>query len=199
MSRSLRRGRLVPGFASLALLGALTVVLVACSGGGGGAGDGYVSGDGTVTSYAVGHRKAAPDVNGTTLDGQQLALSSYRGKIVVLNFWGSWCPPCRAEGPFLQLMATDYAPKGVQFVGLDLRDDKDSANAFLQNIGSTYPNLFDGSDSSLALLFNGIVPADAIPSTLIIDRHGRIAARFVGPTTRPRLAAVLDPLVAASL
>jgi thiol-disulfide isomerase/thioredoxin len=173
----------------------LLLALGGCSAGGG-AGDGYVPGDGTVTNYASAVRKQAPALEGTTLDGKPLALSAYRGQIVVLNFWGSWCPPCRAESPFLQSMASDYQAKGVQFIGLDVRDDADSAKAFLQNIGSTYPNLFDGSDSPLALLFNGIVPADAIPSTLVIDRKGGIAARIVGPTTEPRLSAVLAPLVA---
>jgi thiol-disulfide isomerase/thioredoxin len=170
------------------------LALGACSAGGG-TGNGYVPGDGTVTKYSAADRKSAPELKGSTLDNQPLALAAYRGKIVVLNFWGSWCPPCRVESPFLQVMSAEYQPKGVQFMGLDLEDDRDSAKAFLENIGSTYPNLFD-PDGSLASLFNGIVPADAIPSTIIIDRHGLIAARIIGPTTEPRLTAVLAPLVA---
>lgn len=193
--KALRRG--LPGGRAVvcAVVGAC-LTLTACGSGGAGSGAGYLPGDGSSATYAPAERKAAPALSGTTLEGKPLALADFRGKVVVLNFWGSWCPPCRLESPFLQAMATDYAARGVQFVGLDLRDDADSARAFLQNIGSTYPNLFDGPDSSLVLLFNGIVPADAIPSTLIVDRQGRVAARIIGPTTRPRLAALLDPLVA---
>jgi thiol-disulfide isomerase/thioredoxin len=187
------RGAAVALLATLLLAGGLA----ACSSGSGASGGaGYVAGDGTVTTYPAAQRKAAPTLAGTTLEGQHLALSSYRGKVVVLNFWGSWCPPCRLEGPFLQNMSTTYAAKGVQFLGVDIRDDADSAKAFLQNIGSTYPNLFDGPDGLLVLQFSAIVPPQSTPSTLVIDRQGRIAVRILGPTTEPRLAAILAPLVA---
>jgi thiol-disulfide isomerase/thioredoxin len=172
-----------------------SLALVACSSASA-SGDGYVSGDGTVTTYQAVERKLAPALAGTTLDGHRLSLSGFRGKVVVLNFWGSWCPPCRLEGPFLQAMSTAYAAKGVQFVGVDIRDDAASARAFLQNIGSTYPNLFDGPDGLLVLQFSTVVPPQATPSTLVIDRQGRIAVRILGPTTEPRLAAILAPLVA---
>jgi thiol-disulfide isomerase/thioredoxin len=172
-----------------------SLALVACSSASA-SGDGYVSGDGTVTTYQGAERRLAPALAGTTLAGQRLSLSGYRGKVVVLNFWGSWCPPCRLEGPFLQAMSAAYAPKGVQFVGVDIRDDPASARAFLQNIGSTYPNLFDGPDGLLVLQFSTVVPPQATPSTLVIDRQGRIAVRILGPTTEPRLVAILAPLVA---
>ena len=171
------------------------LALAACAGGGDG-GQGYVPGDGTVTTYTVADRQAAPAVEGPTLEGPTLSLASLRGKIVVLNFWGSWCGPCRLEGPFLQTMANDYKAKGVQFVGVDLQDGTADAKSFLANIGSVYPNLIDGYDGRITLLFSGIVPPKAIPSTLIIDTQGRIAVRIIGPTTGPRLAAALDPLVA---
>lgn len=172
-----------------------SAALVACSSASA-TGDGYVSGDGTVATYPSADRKLAPTLSGTTLQGQRLSLASYRGQVVVLNFWGSWCPPCRLEGPFLQAMSTDYSARGVQFLGVDIRDDAASARAFLQNIGSTYPNLFDGPDGLLVLQFSSVVPPQATPSTLVIDRHGRIAVRILGPTTRPRLAAILAPLLA---
>jgi thiol-disulfide isomerase/thioredoxin len=184
-------------WAAAAVAGVLlaSASLVACSSGSGSS-NGYVSGDGAVTTYAADVRKTAPDLKGPTLEGGTLSLASYRGKVVVLNFWGSWCAPCRAEGPFLQTMATQYAAKGVQFVGLNIRDDQDSAKAFLQNIGSTYPNLFDGPDGLLVLEFYKIVPPEATPSTLVIDRQGKIAVRILGPTTEPRLDAILAPLLA---
>ena len=175
------------------LLAALAVA--ACSSASA-AGNGYVSGDGTVTTYPAADRKSAPAVTGPTLEGGQLSLASYRGKVVVVNFWGSWCPPCRLEGPFLQYMSSHYAARGVQFVGVDLRDDAASARAFLQNIGATYPNLFDGPDGLLVLKFSDVVPPQATPSTLVIDRRGRIAVRILGPTTEPVLASILAPLIA---
>ena len=178
-----------------AALALASLTLVACSSASA-SGDGYVSGDGTVTTYASADRRPAPALAGATLDGGKLSLASFRGRVVVLNFWGSWCPPCRLEGPFLQAMSTDYATRGVQFVGVDIRDDAASARAFLQNIGSTYPNLFDGPDGLLVLQFSSVVPPQATPSTLVIDRRGRIAVRVLGPTTRPRLAAILAPLIA---
>lgn len=187
-----RRGRSLSAVAAVAVA---LLALGACSGGGDG-GAGYVPGDGTVTAYAVADRKAAPAVEGPTLEGPTLSLASLRGKIVVLNFWGSWCGPCRVEGPFLQTMAIEYKAKGVQFVGVDLQDGTAEAKRFLAGIGSAYPNLIDGYDGRITLLFNGIVPPKAIPSTLIIDPQGRIAVRIIGPTTAPRLAAALDPLVA---
>lgn len=158
--------------------------------------DGYVSGDGTVTTYHVADRLAAPPVSGAALSGQQVSLSGYRGKVVVLNFWGSWCPPCRVEGPFMATMSTEYAARGVQFLGVDVRDNAASARAYLENIGSGYPSLFDGPDGLLVLAFASIVPPEATPSTLVIDRTGRIAVRIIGPTTEPRLAAILAPLLA---
>jgi thiol-disulfide isomerase/thioredoxin len=182
------------GRAAAGLLAA-SLTLAACSSASA-SGDGYVSGDGTVATYQGNDRRAAPTLSGTTLQGKQLSLSSYLGKVVVLNFWGSWCPPCRLEGPFLQTMSADYAAVGVQFLGVDIRDDAASARAFLANIGSTYPNLFDGPDGLLVLAFSAVVPPQATPSTLVIDRQGRIAVRILGPTTEPRLAAILAPLVA---
>jgi thiol-disulfide isomerase/thioredoxin len=191
-------GSAVPGTRRRRAVAGLLVTwlaLAACSSASG-SGNGYVSGDGTVTTFPAADRKSAPAVSGPTLEGGQLSLSSYRGKVVVLNFWGSWCPPCRAEGPFLQFMSTQYAPKGVQFVGVDIRDDADSARAFLQNIDASYPNLFDGPDGLLVLRFSDVVPPQATPSTLVIDRKGRIAVRILGPTTEPALAAILAPLIA---
>jgi thiol-disulfide isomerase/thioredoxin len=182
-----------PALAAALLVAALA--LAACSSASG-ASDGFVTGDGSVTTYAAGARKTVPDLTGPTLEGGTLSLSSYRGKVVVLNFWGSWCAPCRDEGPALENLSTTYASKGVQFVGLNIRDDADSAKAFLQNIGSTYPSLYDGPDGLLVLEFSKIVPPEGTPTTLLIDRQGKIAARIIGETTEPQLKELLAPLLA---
>jgi len=149
-------------------------------------GQSFVSHSYESTFYPVGHRPAAPAVSGTTLTGQRLSLDSYRGKTVVLNFWGSWCDPCRLEAPALGTLARQLQPDGVRFVGVDIRDEPDSALAFMQNFNVSYPSLNDPNDE-IALEFHSTVPPAAIPTTLIIDRSGRIAARIVGASSYAEL------------
>jgi thiol-disulfide isomerase/thioredoxin len=142
-------------------------------------GQSFVSHSYESTFYQVGHRSAAPTVSGTTLTGQRLNLDFYRGKTVVLNFWGSWCDPCRSEAPALGALARQLQPDGVRFVGIDIRDEPAAALSFMQNFRVSYPSLNDPNDE-IALEFHSTVPPAAIPTTLIIDRSGRIAARIVG-------------------
>jgi thiol-disulfide isomerase/thioredoxin len=188
------------------VLAAAALVLVAgCTGGTNSPDDGtnYVEGDQTYTTYPVGGRVLAPDLTGPTLEGGHLDTASLRGKVVVLNFWGSWCAPCRLEAPSLGLVAAAMAAKGVQFVGINTRDlDQDGPRLFLQNIRDetpgalAYPNLVDDPADPYAVRFNGLVPAQGIPTTLVLDRSGHIAARIVGGTTQPRLTALLTPIAA---
>lgn len=177
---------------------AVSAALTGCATQGGGtttADQKFVAGDSAITTWPVGDRTAAPAVKATTLEGGSFDLSGYRGKVVVLNFWASWCAPCRVESPALQGLAADLTAKGVVFVGVDSRDDPDSARAFLADIGSSYPNIDDaGGDVSLA--FHSLLPP-GFPSTLVVDRQGHVAARVNGPTTQPRLRALLAPLVAS--
>jgi len=149
-------------------------------------GQSFVSHSYESTFYQVGDRPVAPAVSGTTLTGQRLSLGSYKGKTVVLNFWGSWCSPCRAEAPALGTLARQLQPDGVRFVGIDIRDEPDAALAFMQNLNVSYPSLSD-PDDEIALEFQSTVPPAAIPTTLIIDRSGRIAARIVGASTYAEL------------
>jgi thiol-disulfide isomerase/thioredoxin len=138
--------------------------------------------------YPIGQRPTAPDVAGTTLTGQRLSLDSaaYKGKTIVLNFWGSWCDPCRLEAPALGTLARQLEPDNVRFVGVDIRDEPDAALAFMQNFNVGYPSLNDPNDQ-IALEFHDTVPPAAIPTTLIIDRSGRIAARIFGASTYSEL------------
>jgi peroxiredoxin len=145
-------------------------------------GQSFVSGSYESTFYQVGHRSAAPAVSGTTTTGQRLSLDSYKGKTVVLNFWGSWCPPCRREAAALGTLASQLESDGVRFVGIDIRDEPDAARAFMQKFNVSYPSLNDPNDE-IALAFHSTVPPAAIPTTLIIDRSGRIAARIFGAST----------------
>jgi thiol-disulfide isomerase/thioredoxin len=180
-----------------ALAAAATLALAGCSGGAIGAdtpassGQSFVSSSYSTALFRPGARPPAPDISGTTLTGQHLSLTGYRGSsVLVLNFWGSWCAPCRAEAPDLSALSQSLAPRGVRFLGIDIRDDPVSARAFTQSFGVPYPSLNDPSDE-LALDFRGAVAPAAIPTTLVIDRNGRIAARIFGSISYDGLRSVI--------
>jgi peroxiredoxin len=150
-----------------------------------------VGGNPNAVLYASGHRPEAPSFTATTLTGSRLSLSSYRGRVVVLNFWGSWCVPCREEAPALAVAAQQYSPAGVAFVGVDVRDTTASAQAFARSFGMTYPSVSDSS-SQITLDFTAVVPIAGTPTTLVIDRTGHIAGAVFGTATYAELTAILD-------
>jgi thiol-disulfide isomerase/thioredoxin len=159
-----------------ALPAVLALVFAGC--GGGAAADGQTIGSLTVVPVA---RRGEPvTLSGQTLDSTTLDIATLRGKVVVLNVWGSWCPPCRKEAPELERAFLALHPRGVEFVGIDTRDNVAAANAFVRRYEITYPSLVD--DGQMLLAFRGAVPASAVPTTLVLDRRGRIAARVVGGT-----------------
>jgi peroxiredoxin len=156
---------------------------------------GYVSGDGTTTIVAESDRDPAPDLSGTTLAGDPFVLSDHLGEVVVLNVWASWCAPCRAEAQDLQQVWSEVQDSGVQFVGLNTRDSQAAADAFVDRFGLTYPNVVD-TDGSRQLLFHETLPPAAIPSTIVIDRSGRVAGRAIGEVDRSRLLGMIEPILA---
>jgi thiol-disulfide isomerase/thioredoxin len=153
-------------------------------------GQSFVSGSYTTTSFRPGDRPAVPAVAGVTLGGQHLRLSSYRGSVVVLNFWGSWCAPCRAEAPALGTLARELRARGVRFLGVDIQDQRATALAFMRTFRIGYPSLNDPSDS-IALAFRSTVPPAAIPTTLVIDKTGHVAARIEGGVSFRSLRALI--------
>jgi thiol-disulfide isomerase/thioredoxin len=171
--------------------------LGACSAGGTGAagaagGSNYVSGDGTITYLPPSRRRDPVDLSGATLEGRQLDLATLRGKVVVLNVWGSWCPPCRKEARDLQQAYEQLGPQGVEFVGINFRDpDPAPAQAFQRAFGITYPSLRDDGGSAL-LALRGAVSANSIPSTLVLDEQGRVAARASTVVTRTTLVDLVE-------
>ena len=184
-----------------AFLGAVLAVaaLTACSSSaadtGTGTDSGFVAGDGSLVVLPPAQRAPAPDLVGTTLDGAEFRLSDHLGEVVVMNVWASWCAPCRAEAPTLAAVAEELAPLGVQFVGLDTRDSDASARAFVERFGIPYPNVID-RDGRLQLLFADTLPPQAIPSTLVIDTEGRVAARALGRVSESSLRGIVEPLLA---
>jgi peroxiredoxin len=149
-----------------------------------------VDGNPNAVLYAAGHRPLAPDFTGTTLTGSRLSFSSYRGRVVVVNFWGSWCVPCREEAAALAVAAQQYAPGGVAFLGVDVRDTTASAEAFVRSFGITYPSVSDTS-SQITLDFTAVVPIAGTPTTLVIDRTGHIAGAVFGQATYAELNTIL--------
>jgi thiol-disulfide isomerase/thioredoxin len=173
--------------ATLALLMA-PAALAGCSNDIGSSGDqGYVAGRGIITTLPAADRKAPGDVSGETIDGEPLSLDDYAGKVVVVNVWGSWCAPCRAEAPMLAKAARDLADQDVAFLGIDSRDpSKTAARAFVRRFDIPYPSIYDQQGRTL-LAFRGTLTPNAIPSTVIIDRQGRVAASVLGEISRTTL------------
>ena len=154
-----------------------------------------LNGVGVMTVYATGHRKLAPTVSGTDLGGQPLTLSQFAGKVVVLNFWASWCPPCRSEAPALEQVYTDTRASGVQFVGVDIRENGVSDGVHFETTHHIdYPSFSDQA-SHIALDFRS-TGVETPPTTIIIDRQGRIAARGLGEMTYTQLLTVVKQVAA---
>lgn len=132
-----------------------------------------------------------PRVQGRTITGEDLSLQSLRGHVLVLNVWGSWCAPCRAEAPDLATISKATYPRGVRFVGIDVRDNPAAGRAFERNYRITYPS-FDDQQGLVLAQFTGIIPIGAVPSTLVVDRNGVIRARNIGRIDAPTLRGLIQ-------
>ncbi|MGW0756454.1 TlpA family protein disulfide reductase [Streptomyces sp. NPDC002814] len=187
--------------APLTLTGAAVAALLlsACTSGGtsGGGGDtNFVMGEDGISTVEQGERVAAPDLSGDTIDGKQLDVASYKGKVVVLNVWGSWCAPCRAEAPGFEKVYKDLKGQGVQFVGINTRDTSTkNALAFEKQQGVTYPSLYDPTGKLMLRFEKGTLNPQAIPSTLVLDRDGKIAARSLAALSEEKLRKMLNPVL----
>ncbi|GAA3298461.1 hypothetical protein GCM10020295_34030 [Streptomyces cinereospinus] len=156
-----------------------------------------MAGSDGIDTVEKGERTAAPDLSGKSLDGGQLDVADYKGQVVVLNVWGSWCGPCRAEAKNLETVYRDTKDQGVQFVGINTRDTSNGpALAFEKEFGVTYPSLYDPTGRLMLRFAKGTLNPQAIPSTLVIDRDGRIAARTLQPLSEEKVREMLDPVLA---
>jgi len=181
------RSRALPVIAA----GMALLALTACGGKDPAVGSGFVAGDGSLVVIDPAQRQLAPEITGATLDGKPFSLATLRGTIAVLNVWASWCAPCRAEAPVLEKTWLSQQSKGVQFVGLDTRDSDTAALSFIRKFGITYPNVID-RDGALQLRFSGTLPPEAIPSTLVIDAEGKVAARALGKVSESTLLGMIE-------
>ncbi len=161
----------------LFLLGlGLTVLLTACGGGSSTGSRSYIAGNGAVTFIKAQDRQSAPSIVGATISGGTFKLAPHQ--VAVLNVWASWCAPCRAEAPTLAALSKSF-PK-VSFVGVLTRDSVATANAFVRRFAIPYPTL---ADDSILMGFHNSLVANAIPTTVVIDKNGKVAARISGEIT----------------
>ena len=139
----------------------------------------YVSGDGTVTEVPIADRAAPVDFEATTDTGETVSSADYRGQVLVLNFWYAACPPCRKEAPILQELNETFADDAA-FLGVNVRDQAETSKNATEEWGITYPSVVDANDGNMLLAYAGTVAPNAVPTTLVIDKQGRVAARYLG-------------------
>jgi len=139
----------------------------------------YVSGDGTVTEVPLAERGAPVDFEATTDTGETVSSADYRGQVLVLNFWYAACPPCRKEAPILQELNETFASDAA-FLGVNVRDQAATSKNATEEWGVTFPSVIDANDGNMLLAYAGTVAPNAVPTTLIIDKQGRVAARYLG-------------------
>ena len=167
------------------LLALLALVTTGCSSLEGTGDKGYISGDGQIHAIDPVDRDKPIALTGADLDGNELSLEDLRGKVVVVNYWWSQCPPCRVEQPALNDAATEVADDAA-FIGINIRDlSADNGLAYVRKFDVPYPSVYDPSGKAL-LAFSGVLTRNAIPSTLVLDKEGRVAATVIGavPGTR---------------
>ncbi|MER6734920.1 TlpA family protein disulfide reductase [Streptomyces puniciscabiei] len=183
---------------AVAAVAALT--LSACGKGGtsgGGGNTGFVTGNNGIATVPAGKRASAPDLSGKTIDGRTLDVADYKGQVVVINVWGSWCSPCREEAQYFAKVSKEYQGKGVQFVGINTRDTSTTpAVAFEKEHGIGYPSLYDPTGKLMLRFKKGTLNPQLIPSTLVIDRQGKVAARALEALDDTTLLKMLKPVLA---
>ena len=175
---------------NLILLTLITVALSSCGGGGSSiAEESFISGNGSVSYIKQSDRIAAPELSGMTLSGKNYTFSG--GQVAVVNVWASWCAPCRAEAPTLKALSEKYTD--VAFIGILTRDNPVNAEAFERRFAIPYPTLID---DSVLIGFRKSLPANAIPSTVVIDKSGNVEARISGEVTVASLSELIEKVSA---
>lgn len=140
----------------------------------------YIAGDGTVTEFAKDSRPTFDLWSGQTESGLRLDSAALAGQVVVMNWWYAACAPCRAEAPDLAALSKEFEDQGVQFVGVNVRDTAETALAFDRRFNITFPSIIDAQSGAVSLAFTGVVSPQAVPTTLVIDKQGKVSARILG-------------------
>ena len=154
----------------------------------------YIAGDGTVTEFALGSRPSFESFSGVTESGQTLDSSAFAGNVVVLNWWYAACAPCRAEAPDLAILSEEFADS-VQFVGVNVRDTAETALSFDRAFGIDFPSIMDAQSGAVSLAFTGVVSPQAVPTTVVIDREGKVASRILGRIDASILRTLIQTVV----
>jgi peroxiredoxin len=157
---------------------------------------GYVSGAGVYREIAVADRKPAGAFTSVLENGTKVTSSQLLGTVHVLNFWYAGCGPCRVEAPKMEKAYKHYNG-AVTFYGVDLYDQAPTAQAFEAAHKVTYPSMIDTNTVAVQYAYSAYVSPDAVPTTLVIDKHGRVAARVTGEVEDPKiLTAIIDRVIA---
>ncbi len=156
----------------------------------------YIAGDGTVTEFDSAQRPTFLPFSGETESGLKLDSSALEGQVVVMNWWYSSCAPCRAEAPDLQALYDDFKDEGVQFVGVNVRDTAETALAFDRKFGISFPSIMDAQSGAVSLAFQGVVSPQAVPTTLVIDKEGKVSSRILGRIDPSILKTLIETVVA---
>ncbi|RGE21598.1 TlpA family protein disulfide reductase [Leucobacter sp. wl10] len=154
------------------------------------------SADGRVVEIPADQRGTPVSFSGTTEYGKKVSSEDYAGQVYVVNFWYAACGPCIAEAPFLEETWQKYKKDGVKFLGINIYDQPATAIAFAEENGISYPSVIDVNDGRVKQAFAGVTPIQATPTTLVMDRQGRVAARIIGQLES---ASVLSTLVEDTL
>ena len=157
---------------------------------------GYIAGDFQVVEIPEPERGDPVVFEGVTETGETVTSDDYRGGVLVVNFWYAACGPCIVEAPLLEEVWQDYQDQGVAFLGVNTYDQPATALSFARDNNITYPSVIDVNDGQVKLAFAQLTPIQATPTTLVIDRDGRVAARIIGQLAT---AAILSTLVADTL
>ncbi|WP_341718521.1 TlpA disulfide reductase family protein [Micromonospora sp. FIMYZ51] len=177
--------------AGLAAAATVTALLTGCLPGGG---KPECDSEGGIVQCAPDQRSAAPKISGELLKGGAYDVADQRGQVVVVNFWGSWCAPCRAEADDLENTYQATKDSGVTFLGINVQDSRDKAIAFEEGRVS-YPSIFDPG-SRLALDMD--IPPNTVPATVVLDREGRIATVIRAAVRQEGLQPIVERIAAES-
>lgn len=187
-------------FAPISLGLTALLLLAGCSGQsdqlaidyGSGGNKNYVAGDGSILEIMPENRGEPIEFDGVDEAGAAISSEEYRGEALVVNFWASYCAPCRAEAPDLEKLSQKWADRGAQFIGVNTYDEAAGAEAFARNYGVTYPSVIDVHSGATQLAFAGTVPPSALPTTIVLDANGKVAARILGQIES---ASILDAII----
>ena len=159
----------------------------------------YISGQGTISEIKAADRGNPISFESVTDSGDDVSSDDYAGKVLVLNFWYAGCPPCRVEAPELEEVNQAFQGQDVAFLGVNVRDQPAQSLSFAETLGVTYPSVIDADNGNLLLAFAGTVAPNAVPTTLVIDKKGRVAARFLGAIDGPSsLRTIINDTLAES-